>query len=753
MDFLNAVLLGGVAFASLPVLIHLLNRARVRTVDWGAMYWLDSVIESHQRRAVWEEWWLLLVRCAIPVMLAVSLARPVLTHYRLPLAQPESLTLLVDNSLSMGRLVGDESLLDIALRELTSLARQAGQVTCQLWTTSAPVTSISATTLSPPQLEQVSRRVPSPAGSGQNLAALERALESNVNSGSASYCLILASDFQAAEWRELEDAQLQDLANRLARTTPPTRLHLLPVRANAPATNLGIELIQAEAVARLAQPTGIVARVTNHGKSSVEQVQVTWQVDGVDLSSRQFPLAAGASQQVEFAYEFVEQGWRNLSVRVDDPGDLHGDDVCYHVVQVVEPQRVLLIDDGLREAAEELSTGAVQASPSEFSGASCFVQLALAPFATPEQNPFRVHRCRSSEVPQLELDDFAVVLIADLDCDDRDGSDMQCAASLARYVQAGGGLLVFADADMSQDEALVVPALATSAAETSSPLPLWSYRAVSNTSGLPKRVSAVANDAELMGADWPANSWQTIEFDQWWEMVPPPTSQREGPPSHRVVLQYQSGSPWIVEMPFGQGWIVQCGSTCTDVGSNLPSQPVFVPLMISLVERLVRHRFPKTEFMVGQAVELHVQKARQPATNARETAESLTAGVRRISSEPDTMSRLEVVHGRTWFTDTRLPGNYATEWLAATEPGVSVSPAMLSLNLKATESQPSWLSDSELDALASRLGATVIKSAADYQQLTRLHRDGWELWRWGVGLVLVLLFVELMLAGNSGRVH
>ncbi|CAA9440331.1 MAG: hypothetical protein AVDCRST_MAG64-4111, partial [uncultured Phycisphaerae bacterium] len=39
--FANPYMLVGLSLAVLPVVIHLLSRARYRTVDWGAMMFLD----------------------------------------------------------------------------------------------------------------------------------------------------------------------------------------------------------------------------------------------------------------------------------------------------------------------------------------------------------------------------------------------------------------------------------------------------------------------------------------------------------------------------------------------------------------------------------------------------------------------------------------------------------------------------------------------------------------------------------------
>ena len=52
------------AAASVPIIIHLLNRRRYRIVDWAAMRFLLAAQRQNVRRLRLEQWLLLAVRCA-----------------------------------------------------------------------------------------------------------------------------------------------------------------------------------------------------------------------------------------------------------------------------------------------------------------------------------------------------------------------------------------------------------------------------------------------------------------------------------------------------------------------------------------------------------------------------------------------------------------------------------------------------------------------------------------------------------------
>jgi len=102
VTFLNAALLGGMLAVSIPIVIHLFHKSRFRVVPWGAMHLLEAVLRKNTRRLKLEQLLLLLLRCGIPVALALLMARPVLTGLE-PLlgGAPTATVVLVDNSYSM----------------------------------------------------------------------------------------------------------------------------------------------------------------------------------------------------------------------------------------------------------------------------------------------------------------------------------------------------------------------------------------------------------------------------------------------------------------------------------------------------------------------------------------------------------------------------------------------------------------------------------------------------------------------------
>src|SRR5688572_4641433 len=102
MNFLNGALLAGIAALSIPIIIHLFHKSRFKVVKWGAMHLLEAVLRTNQRRVKIEQWILLALRCLIPVLLALLMARPIWEGASKLLGDAKTSTVvLLDNSYSM----------------------------------------------------------------------------------------------------------------------------------------------------------------------------------------------------------------------------------------------------------------------------------------------------------------------------------------------------------------------------------------------------------------------------------------------------------------------------------------------------------------------------------------------------------------------------------------------------------------------------------------------------------------------------
>ncbi len=115
LGFANLPLLYGLAAASVPILIHLLNRRKFREMRWAAMQFLLAAIRKNQRRVRIEQWLLLAIRTLIILLVVAAMAKPFLESFGTVIAGRRTHRVLVlDGSLSMGYTTGGTSRFDQA---------------------------------------------------------------------------------------------------------------------------------------------------------------------------------------------------------------------------------------------------------------------------------------------------------------------------------------------------------------------------------------------------------------------------------------------------------------------------------------------------------------------------------------------------------------------------------------------------------------------------------------------------------------
>ena len=76
--WVHPAMLGWLAAAAAPLVIHLLSRRRYREVPWAAMQYLLAAVRKNSRRIRIENWLLLAVRTALIAAVVLAVAEPML---------------------------------------------------------------------------------------------------------------------------------------------------------------------------------------------------------------------------------------------------------------------------------------------------------------------------------------------------------------------------------------------------------------------------------------------------------------------------------------------------------------------------------------------------------------------------------------------------------------------------------------------------------------------------------------------------
>ncbi len=349
MSFLNWMMLGGIAAFTAPLIIHLLNRTRFKVVEWGAMHLLDAAMQVNSQRIQWESLLLLLLRCMIPVLLALALARPVFTSWRyVGGSTDKSLVILIDNSISMQAVnTTGISRFEQALEHAQEIIKkQAPSTELSVWAIGGlPVDVLGGTTFDHSRVSNKLKSLPSGAGSVDVQPSLASALKQVRSMQNASREIVMISDFQDHEWKRFAKEERAAIKQQLLEEAIPVLLTLLPVNDPTNKQNLSVELAPLDqSLVVVDQVFRISATVRNHGDQDQVNVPIFLQVAGVEIASRKLTIPSNGATQADFDCQIESPGTHVVNVKIDDANGFAGDNISHRIMQVRAPLRVLLVD-------------------------------------------------------------------------------------------------------------------------------------------------------------------------------------------------------------------------------------------------------------------------------------------------------------------------------------------------------------------------------------------------------------------------
>ena len=124
--FGNLAMLGWLAAAAAPLLIHLWSRHRFREAPWAAMQFLLAAMRKNARRLQLQQWLLLAVRTLIIALVVLAVAEPYGEQLAASSAPtPAYRVLVIDGSLSMAYQDGNSSRFDRAKEFAAELVRNS----------------------------------------------------------------------------------------------------------------------------------------------------------------------------------------------------------------------------------------------------------------------------------------------------------------------------------------------------------------------------------------------------------------------------------------------------------------------------------------------------------------------------------------------------------------------------------------------------------------------------------------------------
>ncbi len=418
MTFLNPLVLLGLAAAAIPVILHLLNRRRRRTVEFSSLRFLKELQHSSLRRLKLRQWLLLLLRTLLIAALVLSFARPVV-HGNLAgifgSRANTSMVFVVDDSPSMTVRTERGMVFDRAREaagRLLQIAQEGDRVAV------VPLSALAAGSPLPAFME--------PSAARSSLRRLEpgRVARRFRESVPALRTLIHASRDANREVYIFTDAQSTQYAGPPApgdsTGTFESDVRFFLVRPDpTSAINAGATAVRMESrfIARN-HPARALVTLRNYSNNTIRQESVSLYLEGSRVAQQSVDLPPGETSVVPLSLVPKRTGILTGYAAIDDDA-LEADNTLWFVLNVPEAYDVVVTGPGAGEApypTVALTLG----------GDSLIAGRVI------------VHRVSREQLPTADLSQTSVLLLNGLDA----LAPAEGAAAV-NFVRRGGSVLLF----------------------------------------------------------------------------------------------------------------------------------------------------------------------------------------------------------------------------------------------------------------------------------------------------------------------
>jgi len=709
MAFLAPILLPLLALASVPVIIHLLNRRRFQTVEWAPMKYLKLTIKTNRRRLRIEQLLLLALRTALIVALVLAVARPVLTRAgRLGgwLGGGRgrvSRVLVIDDSLSMGYRAETRTAFDLAKDVAAQLVKAAGpQDSLTVFVTSAPADPLvrEAHLDDPAKLLGMLAAL-QPSDTRSDWAATLKSADDFLSAATfPTREAVIVTDLRRAGWGEGVAA----LASQWDKAGVSLRVVDVGSRRTDNASLAALD--QEDPVALPSQPMAVKAQLRNRLAAPLAGAQAT-----LDFAGNSRPLSVpdvAPGQSLDLPLSVTPQRPGHFPLRLALPPDaLPADDARWLGVAVRANVGVTLVD------------GEPGARP--FEGETDFLTVAF----TAGTLPWEVTRVTDTDWLAVRPAPADVLVLANVAA-----VPPAHVAALERLVSAGMGLIVFVGDQVDPQ--------------------LYNDRLFRDGAGLlPARLDRVVEETvtglviEPVGAS-PLAALTKVSPAALGRIVAKKHVAAEvGKASEqvRVLARWNDaqGHPAVVEKQFGKGRVLLWTVTADRQWSDWPIDPTYVLAVRSAATAVARPDGGAGDLFAGQPIRIELPLGAQ-ASDAKATAPG--------SSEPQAVRVVqgtETAPAVLTFARTPRAGVYQLAWKDAA--GAEQSRPVC-VNPDKAESELDPIADGQLAELLTPLRVPIVHYAAGQTLLTR---EGKEIWRTLVTAVLVMGVVESVFAVWVGR--
>jgi len=664
LSFLNPVYLAGLALTAIPVIIHLIHRRKARPLKFPAVEFVLLSNREVARRLKLREILLLILRMLMVALLVLAFSRPLLNaSIGQDIRRPSSTMILLDNSYST-RYQEPESTRFEQAKEIARQIVKQSQAQDSLGlifsdneqiTTSTPLIFDREKLLS-----EIDKAEPSylPA---DFLGALDRAYTLLKNSDFLEKNLYIITDLARNGWGSVSAANIKFF-------NPQVKVYLVNLAENEERNNLAVTDVHFDqSVIGVSRPVSVKIKVKNFTSEPVKNLTSRLYIDGKKVAQKFMNIKAGDEAEGEFRYQFSRPGWYKGFAEISQD-NLSVDDKFYFSVRVREKIKVLVVNGDPNSIF--------------YKDEAFYLRYALNPKVAFEQFIISPIIVTPTEFEGYELKDIDTLIF----CNVSSLSEAKLQETL-NYIRQGGHLIIFSGDKVKPDVYNRVFLLKFNL------LPFKLKEVVDTAANSVKMNTTTLHHAifSIFG-DEKRGSLSSAEFRKYLK-----GDLESLQPHSQVMASLTTGDPFIAERKLEKGSVLFFASTVDRDWNNLPSKPVFLPLLHQIIYYLntgLDEMKREEPLKVGQVKEVKLDLANPPA---QITVEDAQGKAQAVDLQMDGNQPLLV------YKSTYHPGVYRVVLPDQTRKKESF---LFSVNLDPSESDLSPISEEEI---SKRLNATQLK--------------------------------------------
>lgn len=738
MTFLNPLILFGLIAASIPIILHLLNLRKLRTIEFSTLAFLKELQRTKIRRLKLRQILLLITRTLLIIFIVLAFARPAMrgtwlgnigTHSH------SSIVIVFDDSFSM--MASDErGVFFKQAKEATSRVidlLKKGDEVFFIKLSDLPKATIEPAThdfdglqriISEAQISMIRRPME------DALLLASKLLQHSANANKEVYIIsdmqeTLFQNFKGILQRSPFEHPFEiDKSQPLPLFDEQTNIFLIQVGSKEEA-NVAIDSL--DIITKLFEkdkPVTIFTSIRNHGKAPVNNYIASVFLDGVKAAQKNVSIEAGGSTTCEFVVTPKRTGFIKGYIELENDA-IELDNKRYFTVYITE----------------QISIAIISSSESE----TQFLLLALA--AKNEQafrSSFNINRVTPQKFPTLNLNNVDVLICTNTKT--FNSNDIQRIKDL---ITNGGGFVLFAEEKLQPTNYnLLLSNLGIPPIETVTEINNQNFNLSFNKIDLEHPLFSTIFENDRTDKKRKNLSIESPNIFK--------STKRQAGKQARTIISLSDGTPFLTEQVLGDGKILFYSIAPILSWSDFPLKGIFVPLIYRSMIYTTPHQFNQSNYLAGEAPIIIVQSS----LSKKYVPQSSDDKRYKITS-PD---GLEEYIQPSFQTDlsSSIRKYYSFQSNRLTLPGFyelksgSNTLSILTVNVDPLEAHTLKISDDNLENFFTHFGVNnqrlhSLQEIEKVQSKVLEARFGTEFWKFCIGFAILLALIEMLIARDSRK--